>query len=149
MWIPLLPNADHPDLKNWLPVAQEGSYTKDTVVIGHSAGCPLALSVIEKLTSPIRLAILISGYARQKPEWKNPEKILQPSCDWKKIKKNVKELIYINSDNDPWGVDDIEGRYMFDHLGGMQIIKHGEGHMGSDKFKQPYKEFPLLIKLIQ
>lgn len=38
---------------------------------------------------------------------------------------------------------------MLDHLGGMQIIKHGEGHMGSDKFKQPYKEFPLLIKLIQ
>ncbi len=94
VWIPLLPNADHPDLKNWLPVAQEGSYTKDTVVIGHSAGCPLALSVIEKLTSPIRLAILVSGYARQKPEWKNPEKILQPSYDWKKIKKNVKELIY-------------------------------------------------------
>jgi hypothetical protein len=32
---------------------------------------------------------------------------------------------------------------MFDHLGGTQIIKHGEGHMGSDTFKQPYKEFPL------
>ncbi len=37
---------------------------------------------------------------------------------------------------------------MFDHLGGTQIIKHGEGHMGSDTFTQPYREFPLLVQLI-
>ncbi|MEK7577324.1 MAG: hypothetical protein AAB492_01730 [Patescibacteria group bacterium] len=29
------------------------------------------------------------------------------------------------------------------------IIRHGEGHMGSDSFKQPYKEFPFLVKLIE
>ena len=76
-------------------------------------------------------------------------KILQPKYNWEQISKNVKQIVFINSDNDPWGLDDVEGRYMFDHLGGMQIIKHGEGHMGSDKFQQPYKEFPLLIKLIE
>jgi hypothetical protein len=37
---------------------------------------------------------------------------------------------------------------MFDHLGGTLIVRHGEGHMGSDSFNQPYKEFPLLEKLI-
>ena len=94
------------------------------------------------------MAILVAGYARQKEEFKNPEKILQNTYDWVKIKKNVNEIILINSDNDPWGCDDIEGRYMFDHLGGTLIIKH-EGHMGSDTFKQPYKEFPLLVKLIE
>jgi len=36
---------------------------------------------------------------------------------------------------------------MFDHLGGMQIIRH-EGHMGSTTHKQSYKEFPLLTQLI-
>jgi predicted alpha/beta hydrolase family esterase len=95
------------------------------------------------------MAILVAGYARQKGERKVPELILQDDYDWKKIKKNVKEIIFINSDNDPWGCNDIEGRYMFDHLGGTQIILHGEGHMGSDTFKQPYKEFPLLVKLIE
>ena len=34
------------------------------------------------------------------------------------------------------------------NLGGTLIIRHGEGHMGSSKFNQPYKEFPLLTKLI-
>ncbi len=147
-WVPDLPEADKPDLKKWLPVALKGKYTGETVIVGHSAGGPLVLSVLEHIKTPIRVAILVAGYARQKGEWKNPEKILQKSYDWNKIKQNVKELIYINSDNDPWGCNDVEGRYMFDHLGGTLIIKH-EGHMGSDTFKQPYKEFPLLVKLIE
>jgi hypothetical protein len=37
---------------------------------------------------------------------------------------------------------------MFDNLGGMQIVLH-EGHMGSTYYNQPYKEFPLLLKLIK
>lgn len=146
---PQLPDADVPDLKTWLPVALKETYTSETVIVGHSAGGPLILSILEHLQTSIRMAILVSGYARQKDEWKHPEKILQSSYNWEKIKRNVKEIIYINSDNDPWGCDDIEGRYMFDHLGGTLIIKHGEGHMGSDTFKQPYKEFPLLVKLIE
>lgn len=148
MWVPDLPDADKPDLKKWLPVALKGMYMPETVIVGHSAGGPLVLSILEHLQTPIRMAILVAGYARQKSEWKNPEKILQSSYDWKRIKRNVKEIIFINSDNDPWGCNDIEGRYMFDHLGGTLIIKH-EGHMGSDTFKQPYKEFPLLVKLIE
>jgi hypothetical protein len=38
---------------------------------------------------------------------------------------------------------------MFDKLGGTLIIKSGEGHMGSDSFNQPYKEFPLIITLVK
>jgi hypothetical protein len=60
----------------------------------------------------------------------------------------VKDIIFINSDNDPWECTDIQGRIMFDHLGGTQIVLHGEGHMGSGTFKQPYKDFPLVAKLI-
>lgn len=43
---------------------------------------------------------------------------------------------------------------MFDRLGSdtdhatTQIIRHGEGHFGSGIFKQPYDEFPLLLKLV-
>ena len=149
VWVPNLPDADTPDIKKWLPAALKGTYNSETVIVGHSAGGPLVLSILEHLNKPIRMAILVAGYARQKGERKVPELILQDDYDWKKIKKNVKEIIFINSDNDPWGCNDIEGRYMFDHLGGTQIILHGEGHMGSDTFKQPYKEFPLLVKLIE
>lgn len=38
---------------------------------------------------------------------------------------------------------------MMNMAGGIQIIIKGEGHMGSNYFKQPYKEFPFLRKLIE
>ena len=116
---------------------------KDTVLIGHSSGCPLILSILQNSDVQIKQAILVAGFIDG-----SCDAILQKKYNWEKIKRNVKDLVFINSDNDPWGCNDVEGRYMFDHLGGTLIIKH-EGHMGSDTFKQPYKEFPLLVKLIE
>lgn len=147
--IPALPDADYPNLTKWLSVALDETYTPETILIGHSAGCPLQLSVLENIDVKIKQAILVAGYARQKGEEKEPEKILQDAYNWQKIAQNVEDIIFINSDNDPWGCNDIEGRYMLDQLGkGKLIIPKGEGHMGSDTFKQPYKEFPFLFKLI-
>lgn len=117
-------------------------------MIGHSAGCPLALSILENIDVRIKQAIFVSGYAREIVDPPKPEPILQKTYDWGKIKGNVADIIFINSDNVPWGCNDVEGRYMLDNLGGTLIIKKGEGHMGSDTFNQPYKEFPFLIKLI-
>jgi hypothetical protein len=147
---PQLPEADIPDLQKWLPVALQQTYTPETVIVGHSAGGPLVLSVLENINLRIKQAILVSGYARRKGEKKEEEKILQVKYNWAKISSNVEEIIFINSDNDPWGCNDIEGRYMLDSLGkGKQIIMKNEGHMGSNKFNQPYKKFPLLLKLIE
>lgn len=146
---PQLPNANMPNLEEWLDTALKENYTQDTVVIGHSAGCPLILSILENLNSKIKQAILVSGYARPKGENKDPEAILQESYNWKKIGDNAEDIIFLNSDNDPWGCTDIEGRYMLDQVGkGKLIVMKGEGHMGSDSFDQPYKEFPFLLNLI-
>ncbi len=149
--IPLLPDAGNPRLSNWLPVALKEAYTKDTVLIGHSAGCPLALSVLERLDSGIKQAILVSGYARKLGASTGPgeDPILQGRYDWGRIGRNVTDLVLLNSDNDPWGCNDIEGRHILDSIGkGKLIVMKGEGHMGSDRFKQPYREFPFLAKLI-
>lgn len=148
--IPALPEADRPDLKNWLPVALRESYTERTIMIGHSAGCPLILSVLENIDVRIKQAILVAGYARPKSDDPQPEPILQESYNWERIGNNAADIILLNSDNDPWGCDDIEGRYILDQLGtGKLIIMKGEGHMGSDRFNQPYQEFPFLIKLVE
>ena len=136
---------------------KNADFTNETIMIGHSSGCPLILSILEKISVRIKKAILVAGFARKlnkvdKPSLKKLEKAVQPilqeNYDWKKIKDHVKDIIFIHSDNDPWGCDDKEGLFMFRHLGGMLIIRHGEGHMGSDKFNQPYKEFPLLDRLL-
>jgi hypothetical protein len=78
-----------------------------------------------------------------------PEKILKDEYDWEKIKSNCEKFVFINSVDDPWGCDDKQGRKMFDKLGGELIIRSNEGHMGSDMYEQPYKEFPLLINLVK
>ena len=156
--MPQLPEAHAPNLKLQLPfVMKNGVFNEETILIGHSAGCPLILSLLEHIDAKVNKAILVAGFARKFSKMTDPalqkeeeeaSPILQPSYNWEKIKGNVENIIFINSDNDPWGCDDKEGDYMFRNLGGMLIIRHGDGHMGSVTFKQPYKEFPLLEKLL-
>ncbi len=149
VWVPALPRPDTPDLMVQVPfVMKGGKFTKDTIIIGHSAGCPLTLSVLEQIKTKIRMVVLVAGYARVKGREKKPERILQDSYAWDTITQNTQDIVFINSDDDPWGCDQLEGMYMFEHLGGTLIVRHGEGHMGSDKYHQPYKRFPMLEKIL-
>ena len=62
--IPQLPDPDIPDVNKWLPVAlAQGEYTSETIIIGHSVGGPLVLSVLENIKTPIAKAILEIGRA--------------------------------------------------------------------------------------
>ncbi len=147
VWLPQLPNADKPNIEEWLLFAlKNGTITEDTVLIGHSKGSALILHILEKIDFQVKQAILVAGYAEALP--RTVESDEKDDLKWDIIKSHVKDIIFINSDNDPWECTDVQGRIMFDHLGGTQIILHGEGHMGSGTFKQPYKEFRLLNKLI-
>jgi predicted alpha/beta hydrolase family esterase len=148
VWVPQLPNSAKPNREEWIPfILDNGTITEETVIIGHSAGAQIILSVLEKIDIQIKQAILVAGYAKALRETANHEKNTE-DYDWEAIKGKCKDLIFVNSDNDPWTCDDKQGRIMMDHLGGTQIILHGEGHMGSTYFNQPYEEFPLLLKLI-
>lgn len=149
VWLPQLPGIDNPDIKIILPfLLKNGQFDEDTVIIAHSAGCPLTLAVLENIKVKIKQAILVAGYWRDLPP-PGANNMLQKSYDWTKIKNNAGNFVFINSDNDPWGCNDQQGKEMFDKLGGTLIIRRGEGHMGSDSFHQPYKKFPLLIQLVE
>lgn len=146
VWTPQLPQSDRPALQIQVPfVLKQGTFTSETVMIGHSSGVPLILGVLEQLPGKVKQVIGVSGFV----EVINPQlKELIKVFSWEKIRVNAQEFFFINSDNDPWGATDRQGRLMLDHLGGTQIIRKGEGHMGSDTYHQPYKEFPFLLKLI-
>ncbi len=149
VWLPQLPNTEKTDIKEQLPfVLENGHFDTETILIGHSAGVPLSLAVVENLKTPIKQAILVAGFIEDLDDGEGPNNILQEKYDWENIKKNCKDFIFINSDNDPWKCDDKMGRKMADDTGGKLIVLKGEGHMGSDTYKQSYKEFPLLLKLI-
>ena len=147
VWLPQLPNATKPNLKDWLPfILENGEFTEETVLIGHSAGAQIILSILENSNIKIKQAILVSGYAKPLPKTENDPKN-QDEFNWGKIKGKANEFIFINSDNDPWECTDVQGKIMADNLGGKLIVRH-DGHMGSQTHNQPYKEFPLLLELI-
>lgn len=148
VWAPQLPDAERADIAVWLPFALEnGTYSNETILVGHSAGGPLILGVLESLNVVVDRAILVAGYAEMLKQ-NEPLPILKASYDWERIRARCKNFVFINSDDDPWGCDDKKGRYMFDRLGGTLIIPHGQGHMGSLSYNQPYSTFPLLWAFI-
>jgi hypothetical protein len=141
---PQLPNPDEPNLQVWTDFALRNlSFDSETIIVGHSAGCPLTLSILNALSSPIRRAILVAGFIRL-DKMEDDNVMLLKSPDWDKIKANGRDLYYFNSDNDPWGCDHHQGEALREKLGGTLIIRSGHGHFGSKIFEQPYDTFPLL-----
>lgn len=145
--IPSYPDINHEPIETFLPkMLKNHSFDKETVIIGHSAGGPLLLSILENVEAVLPQAILVAGYSyRIEGEEKDP--VLQDSYDWDKIKQHAKDFVFINSVNDPWGCDDKQGRFMFEKLGGTQIVRN-DGHFGSTTYNQPYSEFPLLANVV-
>lgn len=155
--VPEFPNtSDRPELREWLPIALEESYTNNTILITHSGGGALALSVLERLNDvTVRQAILVAGFCSPNEldqfwfEGVNP--ILQENYDWDKIRKAARQVICLNSDNDPYGCGIEKGQEIVDKIGSDKarlIVMKGHGHMGSDFYKQPYREFPYLLGLV-
>lgn len=148
VWLPQLPGIDDPHVETLLPfILKNGMFTPETIIIGHSAGCPLTLAILQHINVKIKQAILVAGYWREIPP-PGPNKVLLERYDFPKIRRHVADITFIHSDNDPWGCDDKQGKEMLDRIGGTLIVRHGEGHMGSNLYHQPYARFPLLLKLI-
>ena len=140
-------DINHEPIDSFLPkVLKNHTFDSETVLVGHSAGAPLILSILENINTPIRMGVLVAGYSMRLPG-ESLDPVLQESYDWQKIKENAKDFVFINSVEDPWGCDDEQGRILFDNLGGTQIIKN-DGHFGSEGRKLPYVEFPLLKDIV-
>ncbi len=147
--VPHLPHPDRPVLADSLSMVFENvTFHDSSIIIAHSSGCPLVLSILERIEAPIEQAICVSGFYQ--PIDANPDAplMLQDHYDWQRIRQHTRELILINSDNDPWGCNDAQARAVAAELAATFVIPIGQGHMGSETFGQPYREFPLLERLI-
>lgn len=144
--IPYNPTINKESIDTFLPkILKQHSFNKETLLVGHSAGGPLILSILEHIDIKVAKAILVAGFSEH-PDDQMDDPVLQKAYNWSKIKQNVKEIVFINSVNDPWSCNDKQGRIMFDHLGGTQVILN-DGHFGSISKNQIYNEFPLLRTL--
>lgn len=149
VWMEQMPECDTPKIELWREFAMKNApMDTESTLVGHSSGCPLILSLLETIDFKIKKAILIAGFHRPVGPNQSCPLILQNDYDWERIKAHCNEFYFINSVNDPWGCNDMQGKEMFDKLGGTLIIKN-DGHFGSETYNQPYREFPLLLKLIE
>lgn len=141
---PHYPELNVEPIHTFLPKVLAGHrFDSDTVLVGHSGGAALLLAILQHLDTSVAQAILVAGYAT--PPNTADEPVLQDGYDWAAIRAAVTDIVFVNSRRDPYGCDDAQGRLMFDHLGGTQIIRD-DGHFGDHD--QPYPTFELLDRLI-
>lgn len=142
--VPHYPDLNVEPIDTFLPkVLSNHTFDEQTVLVGHSGGAALLLAILEHLDVPVAQAFLVAGYAT--PPNTSDEPVLRASYDWAAIKAHVRDPYFINSRSDPYGCDDKQGRFLFERLGGTQLIRD-DGHFGD--YDQPYETFELLDRLI-
>lgn len=126
-----MPNADSPQLKDWLAFVNKkiNQPSEEVFLIGHSLGCITILKYLESLRENEKIGgiILAAGFSRSIniPELEN---FFVEALDYEKVKKSVNKVILINSDNDRY-VPLEEGRIMEEKLNGKLIILHNAYHI--------------------
>lgn len=152
VWWPELPHTAKPELIETEDFIGDFSQApdKDTVIIGHSSACPVILDYLQWLRNiTVKQVILVSGFYESIDDEGFSERMIPTNFNWEAIKRSAKEIVFINSDNDPWGCDDKQARPVAEKLGAKFILAKGQGHMGSETFNQPYKELEILRDLIK
>ncbi|MFH0869954.1 MAG: class I tRNA ligase family protein [archaeon] len=134
--IPALPNTNNPEVKEQTEfVLKNQKFDKDTVLVGHSLGCAVALKVVENLESPIKKLILAAGFLE--PNFKDKKRDIRNEYDWKfdfeKMKKNVKEIIILRDSSD-YAVPHEQADKIREKIGGIIVdFKAGEPHVTGEK----------------
>ena len=131
--LPHYPEINKEPIGTFLPkVLGNHVFDEDTVIVGHSGGAPLILSILESINLTVPQALLVAGYTSE-PNTED-EPVLQAGYDWARIKSHVRDPYFINSVDDPYGCDAVQGRIIFDHLGGTLIIRN-DGHFETPTFE--------------
>jgi len=127
VYTPNLPtmHTDLPDMTTQLAYIESLiAIDNDTLVVGHSLGCLLAMRLAEAHT--LGKMFLVAGWdfndltAEHRLFWESP-------INHSKIKQHVKTIYCISSDNDPY-MTAFTVKEMSKHLGGEFILIKGAGH---------------------
>lgn len=155
VWVPDLPNSEHPNRKGWLKTIFQNKdwiFNNQTIMVGHSAGATFILRILEVLPKGIKIhkSVLVAGPSDlgTKPEYfRYREDLVKDPFNWAKIKKSCCTFYYFCSDNDPYECGINKSKVFQQHLGGELIFLPGEGHFNLEKGPQ-YKQFPRLLEKI-
>ncbi len=149
--VPAMPHAENPQLSEWVSYLQlqAGIPDENKYFIGHSLGCIAILKYLESLPENIKIGgvVLVAGFISpiRLHELNN---FFQTPLNDEKIKKSVKKILAINSDNDPF-VPFIQAEEIENRLGAELIKIPNGGHLnkkaGYTKFEELWKKLEPLL----
>lgn len=149
VWLPVLPQAEQPSLREWADYVRTHcpfDIDEETVIIGHSSGAILALVLAQESDVPIGRIVAVSVFYDNSLDWEPNERLFDVSFDWNAVRANVKKLVFVHSDNDPY-VPLEQAQHVADSCKAQLIMISGQGHFNLEQ-SPDYKEFPRLLGII-
>ncbi len=137
-------------ISEWFDVLKnyEKDITEDTILIGHSLGGIFVLRALEKLTHPIKAAVLVGTPIGVNPisNYDRCNSFSGYDFDWENIKGKAKNFIVYQSDTDPY-VGLGNGEQLAKNLGVELTFVPNAGHFS--KNTAGYTSFPHLLEKLK
>lgn len=149
VWMPSLPHAVQPSLKEWVAYVQSSSpfpLDENVLVVGHSSGGILAMLLLQE---GIRFAgvAVVSVFIDNSLGWEPNNELFDVPFAYEKMAQNPTPRIIINSDTDPY-VPLEQAQTMAVNSHTELIVLEGQGHFNLEQ-SQDYTQFPKLIELLE
>lgn len=141
-------SSDDATKDSWIEVLNEyrEHINESTIIIGHSLGSALMLSLLSSLEKPVALAVHVGGFGKAFGE--REEDIICSSfvkdVPWKKVRASARQHMVIASSNDPEIPLEISAHLAMSLRAPMRIIENA-GHFCAD---DGYESFPELLDII-
>lgn len=147
--VPTFPTPENQNLENWLDVVTPylTKLNSESVLVGHSIGAVLLLSILEKLNSPIQTTVFVSGFLHDLGNAdfdKINGSFYDKDFDWRRIKENTQNIAVFHGDNDPY-VPLKESKCLAKRLRTETKVIMGGGHLNESA---GFREFPELLEKI-
>ena len=147
---PRFPTPDNQSLESWMGVFEgyKKYLNEDSIMVGHSLGCPFILDLLETINVKIKSAFLVAPFANllgiEYVDNLN-KTFVDKKFDWNKIKENGSEFYIYYSDNDPY----IPEKEAIEILKNTQGIERRVNNAGHFNLKAGYDKFELLLEDIE
>jgi len=140
--VPEIPNSFNPTINNWVSALANaaGNIDENTILVGHSIGCQTILRFVEKLPENTRVGgiILVAAWLHLTDETWDEEYTkeiakpwLETPIDFEKIKSHAKNIICIQSEDDPY-VPVADAEIFEEKLGAKIIFLKNSGHIAAE-----------------
>ncbi|MBS3144012.1 serine hydrolase family protein [Candidatus Woesearchaeota archaeon] len=149
VFIPEIPDPSKPKIEKWVSFLKKEikDIDEETFFVGHSIGCQTIMRYLETVEEKTKIGgvLFVAGFfTLNKLETEEEKTIAKPwlerPINTEKVKKRVKQIRAIFSDNDPF-VPVSNAKQFQEKLGAKTLIEKKQGHFNDDTA-------PIVLKIL-